>query len=679
MKRFFYGKLAINNIKKNYRFFIPRILAETGLLGCFFIIFTLTVDERIAALRGGDYIASCMWIGTIIVGILSFILTLYTNSCLMKQRKSEFGLYNVLGMNKKHIIRVLFFESFLSTLISIVLGIFFGILFYKLSSLLICKILQTEVILGFYFIRLSSILPPALFFFFLDAIAFLFNCISIGKLKPVELLASKNEGEREPKVKWPLFVIGLITLGAGYAIAISVEEPLSALLLFFLAVFLVIIGTYFLFVAGSIFILKLLKKTKKYYYTKKHMTEVSGLLYRMKKNSVGLASIAVLATGVLVMISTTVSLYVGMDKGFSSRYPYDLYTSVCYKDPSEEYFVPVDYEKLEPKISKLFEKYGISVTSAVSQKYLEVSFGLFPDGTTSTTIGEGKATAFVFVTEDTYNNFTGENIALNSDEILVSRITISSKKDYLTGDKITLGNMTFNIADRVIYFPIGTRLTNIAVGYGVVVKDDSVLNEIFNYQVSQYGDNASEITDRLAVKISNTDLAFKFSQEINDEWCSIASELIHENGEEIDCYITYDSSWDAYEELIGAYGSFLFLGIILGFVFIFATALIIYYKQISEGYEDRERFQILKKIGMSDKEIKKNIKDQILFVFFIPLIVSAVHMCFAFSILSKLLTILLLPDIWLFLICAIITYVLFAVVYVTIYRVTARSYYKIVR
>ena len=294
MKTGFFLKLARSNISKNRRFFLPRILSEAGLLCVFYIVFTLRADERILQLRGGQYIEVFMSIGTAVMMLLSVILLFYINSFLMKQRKREFGVYNILGLEKRHICRVLFHETALSSLASVVLGLAMGTLFYKLCSLLICQLLNAEIILGFYFINARS--------------------VTIARMKPVEMLSSANVGEREPKVKWPLLVLGVLALGGGYYISLTTQNPLKALVLFFVAVILVIIGTYFLFVAGSIFVLKALKKNKRFYYNKKHMPAVSGLLYRMKQNAVGLASIAILATGVLVMISTTVSLYAGAEE-----------------------------------------------------------------------------------------------------------------------------------------------------------------------------------------------------------------------------------------------------------------------------------------------------------------------------------------------------------------------------
>ena len=421
MKAGFYVKTAWNNIKKNYRFYIPQILTGTGLLACLYIVYTLKADKRITSIPGGDYIPTFMGIGTVVIALLSVILILYTNSFLMRQRKREYGLYNVLGMEKRHIGKILFFETALSGCCSVLLGSGFGVLFYKLCSLLICGIFKTDIIFGFDFITWKTILPPAGFFVLLYLSAFIVNRISIAGMKPVEMLASRHTGEKEPKIKWLILILGLVTLISGYVISVATTNPLSALLLFFAAVFLVIIGTYFLFTAGSIFVLKALKKNKRYYYNKKHLPSVSGLLHRMKQNAVGLASICILATGVLVMISTTVSLYSGMQETLDSNYPQDLYLSANYYE-SEDNMVRIPAGDLEQITRKSAEKCGIEIDSILRQSYLEVSY-LF-DGRNFAARGETEydindLSNVVFITEETYRILTGKKPGLKPDEIAI--------------------------------------------------------------------------------------------------------------------------------------------------------------------------------------------------------------------------------------------------------------------
>ena len=681
MKLGFYSRIAADNVRKNYRFFVPRILAEAGLLGSFYIVLTLSLDERLSEMRGGDYIPVLMFLGMLVIAVQSTVLMLYINSFLMKQRKREFGLYNVLGMEKRHVGRVMFYETLICCVVSTVLGLAFGMLFYKLCSLIICNLLRTEVVFGFYFIRPATIIGAALFFLFLDLLTYFANLISLARLRPVELLSSVSTGEKEPKVRWILLIVGILTLGAGYGIAVSVKNPYKALQLFFVAVFLVIIGTYCLFVTGSVFVFKSLKKNKKFYYKKKNFTAVSGLLYRMKRNAIGLASIAILATDVLVMISTTVSLYSGMQRTLEKNYPQHYYVSLHVYDGADS-MITLDSDIVEDAIRKSAAKYGEEVKSIFHQKYFSVTYNhldgeyipKIPDK--GSNVPSNPAT-FTFMTEETYVRCGGDGLGLAKDEVLICAFNATDEVPTV----VTIAGRHFRVRGTLTYFPIQSNITSsISHSYGMVVADDSVLEELFDDQRKAYGKNASEYSDRLAVTFSNVDLLDKVGEELHDDVGIRLNEYISGNIPEAQAsYISSESIWDAKEGVLGLYGSFLFLGLLLGCVCLFSTVLIIYYKQISEGYEDRERFQIMKKVGMSDSEIKKTIRTQILLVFFCPLIVAGIHVCFAFPMLEKLLQIMLLSDTWLFVGCSAVTYLVFAIIYVLIYSITARTYYKIIR
>lgn len=691
MDKGLYRKLAWNNIKKNYRFYVPRILAEIGLLGCLYIAVTLYMDGRLAQVRGGEYIPTFMLIAVIVLSILSVVLMFYTNSFLMKQRKREFGLYNILGMEKKHVGKVLFHESFISTIFSVIGGIGLGILFYKLCSLLICKLLQADIIIGFYFITPLSIIPSAAFFVLIDLVTFLINRISIARMKPVDLLASKSVGEKEPKTKWVLLVLGIITLGAGYYIALTTKSPLEALLLFLLAVILVIIGTYFLFVAGSTFVLRALKKNKKYYYNKKHMPSVSGLLYRMKQNAVGLASIAILATGVMVMVSTTVSLYSGMDGTLRKNFPQDFYFEAHYTTVDNT-IKELEPEQLSDIVSKAAAKNNVEIKSTDYNKYLYVTYGVEGHALVSKDEAERNfssmegITNFIFITEDTYTKLGGEKLDLKDGEVALCRIITATSKESLK-DNMILHGKEYSIKKYMGTFPISiTVLTSGFDSYGVVVKDNEVLNSIYKGQIEEYGYYSSNYTERLAIsfaeRIVSSDAGQKFNSDVITELENYLKAQpdfcgkLQFGGEGY--YYDMDSYWEARESMVGMYGTLLFLGILLGAVCMFATVLIIYYKQISEGYEDRDRFQIMEKVGMSQQEVKKTINSQVLLVFFLPLIVAGIHLAVVHPLLAKMLNILSLYSPSLFLVCTLITFAVFAVVYILIYKGTSRTYYKIV-
>lgn len=690
MKTGFFLKLARSNISKNRRFFLPRILSEAGLLCVFYIVFTLRADERILQLRGGQYIEVFMSIGVAVMMLLSVILLFYINSFLMKQRKREFGVYNILGLEKRHICRVLFHETALSSLASVVLGLAMGTLFYKLCSLLICQLLNAEIVLGFYFINARSLALSGAFFLVLDVMAYGVNCVTIARLKPVELLSSANVGEREPKVKWPLLVLGLLALGGGYYISLTTQNPLKALVLFFVAVILVIIGTYFLFVAGSIFVLKALKKNKRFYYNKKHMPAVSGLLYRMKQNAVGLASIAILATGVLVMISTTVSLYAGAEETVKRNFPQDYYLSARYLQWSDEgqllHSEDMPRETMLRAVEQGAEKNGLTIKEIALQEYLTVSYIYENDTLTCERVSGNAAdnlkglSVITYITQEMYRSLGGEALNLAKDEIAVCPMDI--RQSGFDRPTLTIGEDTYQIKTTIPLFPISSGMEAAATNsYGIVVEDESVLAHIFDQQKAAYGEAASDYTRRIAASFAgrgaNGDVGEKLERDVEEYLKEAAFPQQQEPGESL--VITGNTVWGARESVTAMCGALLFLGIILGLVCLFATVLIVYYKQISEGYEDRVRFQIMQKVGMSRREVKSTINSQVLLVFFLPLVVAGMHLAFAFPILEKVLHILLLSSTSLFVVCSLVTFGVFAAVYTLIYMATARTYYKIVR
>lgn len=690
MKTGFFLKLAWSNIGKNRRFFLPRILSEAGLLCVFYIVFTLRADDRLCELRGGEYIGMFMSIGTVVMMLLSVILLFYINSFLMKQRKREFGVYNILGLEKRHICRVLFHETAISSLISVALGLLTGLLFYKLCSLLICRLLHADVVLGFYFINAKSLAVAGLFFLWLDLLTYGVNCLTIARMKPVELLSSANVGEREPKVKWVLLVLGLLALGGGYYISVTTQSPLKAIALFFVAVILVIVGTYFLFVAGSIFVLKALKKNQKFYYNKKRMPAVSGLLYRMKQNAVGLASIAILATGVLVMISTTVSLYAGQEETVRRNYPQDLYLTARYTEWDEDGNLTLSQEipmdTLRRAVEQGAEKNGLTIKEIALQEYLTVSYrkengGLYcrkADGNAADSL-KGLS-VMTYITQEMYRSLGGEELNLAEDEIAVCPMDIRQRG--LDRTEITIEGDSYQVKTVLPEFPIRSGMEELSTNcYGVVVADDSVLAHLYDQQKQVYGNAASDYTRRIAASFAgreaNGDVGEKLERDVEAYLKEVAFPQQQEPGEGMT--ITGNTVWGARESVTAMCGALLFLGIILGLVCLFATVLIVYYKQISEGYEDRARFQIMQKVGMSRREVKSTINSQVLLVFFLPLVVAGMHLAFAFPILEKMLHVLLLSSTSLFVVCSLVTFGVFAAVYTLIYMATARTYYKIVR
>ena len=686
MKKGFYLKIAFENIRKNTQLYVPRILAEAGLLGCFYIMITILHDDRLADALGGSYLQMFMSFGSFVIGLLSFILILYVNSFLMKRRKSEYGLYNVLGMEKRHVIRVLFAESVIASLASAAAGIMFGILFYKASSVLICRLMHSGIVPGFYYLNEGTIIFPAFVFMFLDMVAFLIGSLSIIFMKPVDMLAGKHLGEKEPRVRWILLIVGIVTLGTGYYISLTTKSPLQALLLFFLAVLLVIIGTYCLFVAGTTFVLKCLKKSKKYYYQKNHMPAVAGLLFRMKQNAVGLASIAILATGVLVMISTTVSLYSGVQDTMNSNYPKQVYLSAFSEDG--ELVNHVSFDILSDIVYKAAENNGLEITDMEKTNMLTVSYLSRDDALLTKPEAEElgswdmeELTSAIFITEDTYERLKGQtlvttdarDLGLEKDEIAFSRIMSTVSNIAEVPETLTIAGKTYKVKENILYFPISATYGNIVDLIGIVVADEEVMDDIYRAQKESYGEYASEYASRLGLDFSDKNV----SAETGDGFTNDVKTMLDEQFPD-GINFMIDSKWESLHNVLDMYGTFLFLGILLGFVCLFSTILIIYYKQISEGYEDRSRFQIMEKIGMEEREVKRTIGSQLILQFFLPLVTSAVHTMMAFPILLKLLKILMLTNTSLFVICTLITLLVFGVVYVTVYMLTARTYYRIV-
>ncbi len=703
MKKGYFLKLAFNNIAKNRRLYVPQMITGIGLLSVMYILFTLKYDDKLSEIKGGAYIPTVMSIGIAVVGILSIVLMLYTNSFLMKQRKREYGLYNVLGMGKKHIVRIMGFENLATAIVTFIGGYVTGMVFYKFCTLIICKLFNVENKLGQTVVDGRAIMYTGIIFAGIFIVNFIYNAIQIGVLKPVELLHSNHFGEKEPKVKWLIFITGLVTMGTGYYIALSVKSPLKALMLFFIAVILVVLGTYFLFTAGSIAILKALKKNKRFYYHPKHMTAVSGLIYRMKQNAMGLASICILSTCVLVMISTTVSLYSGTEETLNSLYPKDVkFSAGLYMDTDEgdikgqnvnintlDCGKEVGVKLSQEAFHKACEKYNVKVTDIDIRRQLITAYviegkslkGMNPNDVDYNYFDQAdKICSVAYVTIDEYNEIMGTNYALGENEIYIYKNSANSVK---LSDEVKIEKRDYKIVRELNEFPADLTEYQFATVFGIVLPNEEQYLEMYQSQKEIYGANASEIQYTIFANFPegiSDDTVNLIGKEYYSIASSLAQEYISTHGEFQGGYSTrWDSRAEMSEYMYGLYGSLFFLGIFLGIVFIFATALIIYYKQISEGYEDRNRFQIMTKVGMSKKEIKGTIRSQIILVFLFPLIVAGVHMTVAFPILTKLLHVLFIPRDTIFLICTICSFVAFSLIYLAIYSITARTYYKIVR
>ncbi|HOM01271.1 MAG TPA: FtsX-like permease family protein [Acetivibrio sp.] len=667
MRRSLFPSLAWQNIRKNAKFYLPYILTIIGTVAGFYIITAIASDEGVAKLRGAAYVKLMMSLGINIICIFAVIFLLYTNSFLMKRRHKELALYNMLGMEKRHIAWLLCCESLYVGVIGIGGGLLCGILLHKLVTLALFKLLRFDVPFGFT-VSIEAIKASAILFSIIIAITLLFNLVRIRKAKPIELLKSSSAGEKEPKTKWLLALIGVLSLGAGYYIALTTKTAIQAIMIYFLAVFLVIIGTYCLFTAVSIVVLKQLRRNKKLYYKTKYFIGISGMLYRMKQNAVGLANICILSTMVLVMVSGTLSLYLGTENMLDRFCPGQIVPQIAINNETENRF---QKDIIIENIKDIISKNNGKITKLENYTYLAFAAGR-GENYYHTTITEGFNAGFVqlcFITGEDYAKFTGKKVDLEENEILFFSDTLKDKENL----RIEAGDYSFEftIVKRIESFPSFGDITAIVdTGYAVV-KDDEVLQALYKGQKSAYGEAASDIK---WVAIIDTDLnednQLKCAREIGNLFSADSMGVC----KEFLVNTRVENSTDFY----AASGGFLFLGLFLGFLFNMATVLIIYYKQISEGYEDKERFEIMQKVGLPKKEIKRSINMQILIVFFAPLIVAAIHVAFDFRLMIQLLSLFSLTNNKLTMLCTLGTLLGFAVIYGIVYWLTARTYYKIV-
>lgn len=639
-----YGKLAVTNLKNNKKSYIPYILASAFSVMMYFIMDNLYRNRSLV--EKGSPLAIMLSYADAVLLIFSIIFLFYINSFLIKRRKKELGIYNILGMGKGHLGKMLFLESVITTVASIIGGILAGILLSKLVYLILLKILHMGGKIE-YRISLASTGMTTILFGAIFILIFLYNLLQMKLSNPIELLCGGNTGEREPKTKWIMTIIGILCLAGGYSIALITKEPLQALGQFFIAVLLVVVGTYALFMAGSITLLKILRRKKSYYYKTRHFTAVSGMIYRMKQNAVGLANICILSTMVLVMVSMTVSLYGGMNDVITTRFPYEAQITSSGINQKEE-------GQIEEIIKNMTKKNHTVPTSQIrfhvgrfttvyNNKTKKLDMMAAGDYTNS------NAVDLVMIPLSDYNQTEGKNVKLKENEVLLyhrnhKRTHKKSDTEALKNKKvIQLNSISYKVVDELDRLAIAKAdTTSFIDGWYVVVKDSSIITSYLKdiYENSNIYDELKEYYGKIQ---------YSYSFNLNGSRASF------------------------YE----LYGGFLFIGIFLGIIFLMATTLIIYYKQISEGYDDRERYQIMQKVGMSKKEVRQSIRSQVLLVFFLPLIMAVIHLAFAFKIITKLLSVLNLTNVSLFFMYTVGTVAVFAVIYAIIYSITAKEYYKI--
>lgn len=657
-KRGLYRKLARTNIKKNTRTYLPYIAACIMTVAMFYNMYFLAGNS---ATKSGS-LKSMLEMGKWLVGIFSFFFLFYTNSFLVRRRKKEFGLYNILGLEKRHIAKVMLWETLYTALAGIGLGLVSGILFSKLMILLLYRILHFDIAYGFS-ISANGLAVTAVFFLVLFLLILLNSLRQVHTASPIELLHGTEVGEKEPRTKWLLAVIGVLCLGGGYYIAIATENPLAALTWFFFAVLLVIIGTYCLFTAGSIAILKMLRKHKAYYYKTSHFVSVSGMIYRMKQNAAGLATICILCTMVLVMISSTVSLYSGMDDLLDTRFAYDMKVTADYR-PGDE------FDRAQ-QLQKVKEAAGQSACTDIDiRDYTELYFPLVKtdDGFTAdeeASSGVSDMISFYVLTQEDFKRIGGEQLEL-SDGVAVYDSTESVSDTFeLFGDE-------FTVEKRLDSLPQKSAMQDIVQVICVVVPDEEMLLNLYELKTQAVGDDQGAGINYII------GLDMNGSKEEKMACAELVRTAVSQEAD--NSYVSYvESKQESEADFYVTYGGLFFLGIFLGALFVMATVLIIYYKQISEGYDDAGKYEIMQKVGMSRQEVKASIRSQVLSVFFLPLLMAGVHIAFAFPIISRLLALMNLTNTVLFAGCTVTTLIIFAVFYAIVYALTARTYYRIVK
>ena len=670
MHKGIFSRLAKQNIRNNKSTYIPYMITCIFCIAMIYMMEFLrdcpTLDQ---AVRQADEVRMIVFTGEIVVEIFCIIFLIYSNSFLMKRRQKEIGLYNILGLERNHIGIVMFLETIITSIGSLVGGIAAGIIGSKLALLLLLKLLHIPSVLGFY-ISVKGIFT-CLFMFGIVFLMILFlNLAKIHLSRPVELLRGNNTGEKEPVAKWLMALIGFICLGAGYYLAVTTESPIKAITIFLLAVILVMAGTYLLFTAGSIVILKFLRRRKSFYYRTGNFISISGMLYRMKQNAIGLASICILSTGVLLMISMTVSIYFGMNDIMLNRYPYDVDMSVT--SISED-----ECQTAIEAFEKAIADNKVPVEKSVEEIYLDIVCSKNGDQIlikpANTIRNSDSVLVLSLLNQAEYERLTGISANLNDGEILAWYPSAAQK------DSVIVDETEFTVKKWLDKNPLTCGEDAVSDNAVLVVTDedfkkfDEMRTEM--YKGVSSAPAGEDLTLHLGLDITGSETdKIDFGTPVMEA----VKDLKKNGGLSENSWITSGIRQQEYESYYADNGSLLFIGIFLGSLFLMGTAMIIYYKQISEGYEDQKRFEIMQKVGLSRREVRSSVRRQILMVFFLPLLMAMLHITMAFPMIRRMLLLFGMTNTKLFIGCTAGTVLIFAVVYGLIYLMTARSYYHIV-
>ena len=673
MRGTFYFKLAATGISKNRKMYFPYLLTCICMVMMYYIVAFLCRSSTLQNMRGGDAVQQMLSLGVGVIGVFSVIFLYYTNSFLIRRRQREFGLYYVLGMGKRNLVKIMICETLLTAVVSIAGGLVLGILFSKLGELVITKLLGADISFDMQ-IDPRAIMSTLVLFVIIFALIMLRMLVFLWRSRPVEMLRSDKVGEKPPKGNWFFALAGIVLLGAAYYLAVTIEDPITALMWFFVAVIMVIVATYLLFIAGSVTFGRLLQKNKRYYYRTNHFVSLSSMIYRMKRNGAGLASICILSTMVLVMVSGVMCLWLGMEDMLHVRYPREI-TAEIYTEDKER------ADQVKAIMEQVVEEHGAEKENVIAYTMLETSAFQKEDQILFDTSSmnqfsiqdTGSMREIYVITIDDYNRLKGKNETLAEDEVMISMPKNEKTYSY---DTITVeGGSTWKVKSTLDKFSLyGADAATMIPSMYIFVPDQNAMKEIYAAQAEYYQDAASEIEQYYGFDLNcPSEEQIEITGEMFDRFAQAQNETpdfagrISLEGREL------ERSW-----FLGMYGGLFFLGIILGIVFIAGMVIIIYYKQISEGYEDQDRFDILMKIGMTRKEVRRSVNSQVLTVFFLPLIAAGLHTGFAFPIIRRILNLLGFVNTALLIEVTVSCYIVFALFYIIIYLLTSKSYLTIV-
>lgn len=674
MKKGFYPKLAWDGIRKNKQMYLPYLLTCIGMVMMQYIIIFLQHSKMISVLPGAATAQGMLEMGSGVIAVFAGIFLFYTNSFLLRHRKKEFGLYHMLGMGKKNIGRILFWENLILFAVSLAVGLMVGIVCSKLAELGFVNMIRGGITYTFT-ISVEAVVTTVQIFAVIFALLFVNALRQIRFSSAISLFQSENVGEKAPKGNWFVGILGFVLLGAAYYIAVTIEDPITALSLFFAAVLLVILATYLIMIAGSVLLCRILQKNKKYYYQSNHFISVSSMVYRMKRNGAGLASICILATMVLVMISATATLYIGSEDTLHKRYPRDLNMNVTFAKAQDLSADQIGV--LRNKIGEAAEEYGVEPENVNDYRYGVIT-GLLDGTEVETDITKidqfaldtyAKLCAFYIVPLADYNSWAQTEETLNPGEAM-----LYAYRTAYDADRISFrGGTSFQIKKQADdFFGSGEAQMNMIPTLALIVPDFEAaiqgMEELLDYTGKEMVQFRWTYNFDTGAEEEQQRMLHQALLEEKDNWrqeCNFLSVYIESLAEEKESYY-------------GLFGGLFYLGILLSIVFVCATVLIIYYKQISEGYEDRARFEIMQKVGITKKEIRKSINSQILTVFFLPLVGAGLHLVFAFPIIRKILLVFGLNNVSLFAVTTLVCFLVFTLFYVIVYRITSNVYYKIV-